>query len=411
MKSAPGEVDENDCQFNRWLRQGTDLGVALSSAAMQEISQDAPNRFAVSRSSAVGKMKQIISGVLFKPLLRLKNRSKRIARRELELSLPSLVEASNNLLRSEFESLRAAQVQFLDRIDAAIQTHLEISRSELGLLNRIEQYACAAARRQAVTCSMGDVLVRTEVGYLLCDAGDTSLLATLMDTGDLEPGTRKLIQAILEPGDVFIDAGANLGFHTIAAARAMAGRGKIVAIEPFGPTKLRLERSIWLNGFSNLVEVHEAAAADVRGSRTLYLGRTSGHHSLFPLNSHAASDMVNVSSVTLDDMIADDEKVRLIKIDAEGAELDILSGAKSVLKHNPDILLVVEFGEEHLRRVGSSVGEWFAAFADFGFHPFAIDEYSGELVSLAPDELNDLKCVNILFSRDRFFISDLAAKK
>src|SRR5262245_42998765 len=134
---------------------------------------------------------------------------------------------------------------------ATLSNNQQLASVLLPRLDLIEQYSAVTARRVAMNCGAGEVLVKTEVGFLLCAATDHAVLSCLLETGELERGTRILIQKYLMPGNVFIDVGANVGMHTLAAARAMQGQGKIIAFEPFEPTMRMLEKSIWMNGFSS----------------------------------------------------------------------------------------------------------------------------------------------------------------
>lgn len=265
----------------------------------------------------------------------------------------------------------------------------------------ILEYSYASARRVVVPCGPNAVLLKTAVGYLLCSPSDHALLACLVDTGEMERGTRLLIEKILKPGDVFIDVGANIGMHTLAAARAMQGRGKIVAYEPFEPTCKLLGNSIWLNGFSNLVEIHHAAASNKTGSSKLYLGLTSGHHSLFELDKLAsASELpIEVRLEKLDALVPTIPFVNLIKIDAEGAEIDVLKGGHLLISSNPEVALIVEFGPLHLRRTKYTIKKWLGHFESLGFIFRAVHELTGELEVIAVKDLEKTVSVNLLFAR------------
>jgi hypothetical protein len=129
----------------------------------------------------------------------------------------------------------------LDTQNAQYQQQQQALVSQLA---RAENYAYVGARRVAVPCGNGEMLVRTEAGYIMCANTDIPLLATLIDTGDLERGTRLLIQSLLRPGDVFIDVGANIGMHTLAAGHAMAASGTIIANPP---------AACWRNPFGSTV--------------------------------------------------------------------------------------------------------------------------------------------------------------
>jgi FkbM family methyltransferase len=269
-------------------------------------------------------------------------------------------------------------------------------------IDRIEQYGLATAHRAAVYCGDGEVLVRTGAGYVLCPASDHALLSLLLETGELELGTRLFIQQFLRPGDTFVDVGANVGLHTLAAAHALGGRGKIFAFEPFEPTARLLRKSVWMNGFAELIDIHKAAVSDHAGLERLHLGITSGHHSLFPLETMTRSAMepVDVPLVRLDQVIPADRKVALIKIDAEGAELEIVESAASIIRANPDIALIVEFGASHLQRVGRTVEEWFRVFDELALRHRVIDASSGALEDWTRDRLETAGSANLFFARE-----------
>ncbi|HDR9511133.1 TPA: FkbM family methyltransferase [Burkholderia cepacia] len=268
-------------------------------------------------------------------------------------------------------------------------------------LDRIEIFSHATARRVAVNCGNSAVLVRTEAGFALCAENDHALLASLLETGELERGTRLLIEKFLEPGNCFIDVGANIGLHTLAAARSMQGQGKIIAFEPFGPTKALLERSVWMNGFSSLVEIHQAAVSNETGHHKLFLGATSGHHSLFPLDERTSTgtEPVEVSVVKIDDIVPATQKVDLLKIDAEGAELQVIESAVGLIERNTELAIIVEFGPAHLERTGIAPSDWLNAFTAQGLQYRAINSVSGKLEHWTMENLLACDSINLLFGR------------
>lgn len=311
--------------------------------------------------------------------------------------------------------LMAPLLQELERTHAEVlqlqRTHavtLQVQRSQAEILEelqprleRIEQYGLETARRVAVNCGPDKVLVRTEVGFVLCSPADHTVLACLIETGELERGTRLLIQRLVGPGDVFVDVGAHLGLHTLAAARAMNGQGRIVAFEPFEPTQSLLQKSVLMNGFSDIVEIHQAAVSDHSGHQQLFLGAVSGHHSLFPLalSAETGDPSVEVPLVRLDDIMSAAPAIDLLKIDAEGAELEVLGGAQSLIEYNQGITLIVEFGPSHLRRTGVSAGDWLSRFEGLGFTYQVIDAHTGCLEDWPIEQLEAADSVNLLFAR------------
>jgi FkbM family methyltransferase len=310
-------------------------------------------------------------------------------------------------MRDEMRAIQQAQREEQQAVirlikSASTDAQQKIAQLEAAMvprLEQIEQYGYASARRVAVPCGADAVLVRSVVGYVLCPATDYSQLACLLDTGEMERGTRLLLERLLAPGDSFVDVGANLGLHTLAAARAMKGRGSIVAFEPFASTFELMQRTIWLNGFSEMVEGHRSAAFNRSGQHELHLGLSSGHHSLFPVGEGPEVERTQVSLVKLDDALASRATVDVIKIDAEGAELEVVEGARALIERSPEIALVVEFGPSHLRRTGRPANEWFEQFARLGLKYRAIQPVTGALEDRSVEQLDSLVSANLLFAR------------
>lgn len=369
---------------NRVLRTGVDTGKAAKAAIAQvrtgEIIQGGVGGTTVlGLEHKQGRMRRFVS---------------RVFRRLLPLMRP--------LLYRYREYMNLPIANRLAQFETYSQSHGTGSINQLlERLDRIEAYALAAARRTAVNCGNGRILVQSSVGYVMCSAEDTALLACLIDTGELERGTRLLIERLVRPGTTFVDAGANVGLHTLAAARAMRGVGKAVAFEPYGPTRSLLSESVFINGFSGIVEIHEAAVSSQPGVRQLHLGATSGHHSLYPLEEGGNADrkVVDVRLARLADVIPQHERIDLIKIDVEGAEIEVLESARAFIEANPDIALIVEFGPSHLARTGCAVADWFDAFARLGLVYQAIDPLNGDLVACTPEQLRQAESTNLLFAR------------
>lgn len=293
-----------------------------------------------------------------------------------------------------------------EKVDNSNRSSSEAHHAQLA---RIESYALTSARRAALNLGQQELLVRTAVGYMLCDATDPALVVQLFDAGELEPGTRLLIESILKPGKTFLDVGANIGMHTIAAARAMEGHGRILAFEPFKRTCHLLAQSVWLNGFGAIIAIHNVAVSSKEGIQKLFLGGTSGHHSLYPLGNTpgAVGNTVEVKVVRLDDVVAAGMRIDLIKIDVEGAELDVLEGAQRIIKENPSVALIVEFGPSHINRLGHSVDLWLQAFGELGFNYQVINPVTGQLEQWGEEQLKQVDSVNLYFSKDIETISDI----
>lgn len=268
-------------------------------------------------------------------------------------------------------------------------------------LDRLEQYSDAAARRVAIPCEAGETLIKTEVGFLLCPSGDHSLLVRLLESGEIEAGTRRLIQKLLKPGETYVDVGAHIGAYTLAAARALQGRGKIFAFEPFEPARKMLEKSALINGLSPLVEVHQVAISDAAGWRQLKLGGSSTQHSFYQPELPAGHPRmyVDVPLARLDQVIPVGQRVDLLKIDVAGAELEVLTGSEAFLVANPDLALLVEFAPSQLRRADQSIEQWLERFSQLGLIWRLVNPMTGVLEECSADELAQVARVKLFFAK------------
>src|SRR5262245_13031463 len=397
--------------MNNIARSGVSIKIAFLSNLKQKMPhesmhKDIPESEQIQHLFRFKKLLRPIVGYIYrflKPALRpIAFRVRRYLiddlRQEIQQEVQRASAATAQQIQQEVQRASAATLLNNQQLASVL---LPIASVLLPRLDLIEQYSAVTARRVAMNCRAGGVLVKTEVGFLLCAATDHALLSCLLETGELERGTRILIQKYLRPGNVFIDVGANVGMHTLAAARAMQGQGKIIAFEPFEPTMRMLEKSIWMNGFSSMTEIHQAAVFNAAGRQQLFIGATSGHHSLFALepSPNNAQGPGKVPLVRLDSVIAAGQRIDLMKIDVEGAELEVIEGAVSLIADNPEIALIVEFGPSHLRRTGRTPSQWLDSFNQLGLYYRVINNESGALEKWSLDALEQVESVNLFFAR------------
>ena len=156
-----------------------------------------------------------------------------------------------------------------------------------------------------------------------------------------------------EQGDVVVDVGAHMGRYTMTSSRRVGQDGKVVAIEAHPGNFRLLNRNIKLNRLPNVIALNSAAYSK-KAVLKLYLpderqGYTM-HHSLMvdylsaKYKENAKKRYVEVESDTLDHLLqsAGIHRVNWIKIDVEGAELEVLKGAHETLSRNKNISLLVE---------------------------------------------------------------------
>jgi len=140
----------------------------------------------------------------------------------------------------------------------------------------------------------------------------------------------------VEEGDVVVDVGANVGVFTLKARKQTGRHGKVIAIEPEKRNYMRLCRNIWVNRFSNVFPVN-VAVTDFDGTADLYVKDASVEHTLLPTTSLSYDTHTvmtrKVQARTLPSVLRElgVNRVDFLKVDAEGAELEVLRGSEKLL--------------------------------------------------------------------------------
>jgi FkbM family methyltransferase len=151
--------------------------------------------------------------------------------------------------------------------------------------------------------------------------------------GRLEAPVLRRFATLLHPDDVVWDIGAHVGLYTIAAARRAR---HVVAFEPLPQNIAMLRRHVALNRLTNVTMV-EAAVGSHDGTSRLVLGSS-------PSEARVASNgSITVAAWSLDTWLANTgaPPPDVVKIDVEGAELDVLQGGTRSLAERPAIVLAI----------------------------------------------------------------------
>src|SRR6185312_7482525 len=147
-------------------------------------------------------------------------------------------------------------------------------------------------------------------------------------------------------GDTFIDIGANVGFYTLLGASLVGPDGQVHSFEPTPSTFDLLKRN---TEEKRTVYLNELALGSKKGEATLadFGLLESGLNSLVRLEYQSLpSQKITVPIITLDSYVKEKGIVpKMLKIDAEGMELEILKGAGETLRNDKPIL-VLEVGPQ-----------------------------------------------------------------
>jgi FkbM family methyltransferase len=142
----------------------------------------------------------------------------------------------------------------------------------------------------------------------------------------------------LQPGMVYVDVGANIGSHAINAARIVGEKGRVFAFEADPETHRILAKNIELNRLSNII-LTQTCVSDNSGSVTFYKHKDSAKSSIVDRGEKTS---VVLPADRLDSLIPSDIKIDILKIDVEGAELNVLRGAQKIFAERPPSIVIIE---------------------------------------------------------------------
>jgi FkbM family methyltransferase len=194
---------------------------------------------------------------------------------------------------------------------------------------------------------------------MLLDPLEWAQISLLQDR-IIEPKTVELFKQLLKCGDVYLDVGAHIGFHSLVARVLVDQAGRVIAVEPQPYNCDRILNNWRVNGFDNLklylavagagpdmVELHNQSPTD-KSRLTLCLE---------PVND--LPQVFVVPMLTLESLIERNRvgKVKLLKIDAEGYEAEVLRGLGDSVSLVENIVLEVLYDSpETGKRSDAAIG-------------------------------------------------------
>jgi FkbM family methyltransferase len=197
-------------------------------------------------------------------------------------------------------------------------------------------------------------------------------------TGRYEPNEFCLLSRIVKAGMIFIDIGANMGLHTLFAARWVGESGCVLAIEPSTREMQILKDNVEQNALGS-IRLHAVALSDRASEVELLVAsvQNSGHNTLGAFGYNTALDhRERVRTMLLDELVQSEKlsRVDVIKMDIEGAELAALRGAGETLERFRPVVLL-ELSDRALQHQSSTSADVLALLTQHGyrFFGFAVD--------------------------------------
>ena len=170
-------------------------------------------------------------------------------------------------------------------------------------------------------------------------------LAETLLTGSFEAAELAFVGRFLKPGMTVLDIGAHQGLYSLLASRRVGPTGRVFSFEPSPRERRALRLNLAMN-FPRNVAVQALALGSEETTADLYVvqGGQTGCNSLRPPEVLSSTKPVPVRVTTLDQWTAQNRiaHVDFIKLDVEGAELEVLRGAAALLQGRPRPVILAE---------------------------------------------------------------------
>ena len=200
---------------------------------------------------------------------------------------------------------------------------------------------------------------------------DDPVISGALTLGVYERGEIDYFRSRFDAAMTFIDVGANVGLYSALALSTPGFRGRALAIEPHAESRLYLRKTIEANG--GAAQICELAASDRPGTLKLYKNpENKGDNRLYPDPLLRGEETIEAD--TLDNIcrrygIA---SAQFIKIDVQGAEAQVIRGAKGLLAASSDCVLMTEFWPYGLARCGADGLEYLQLLQELGFRLYEL---------------------------------------
>lgn len=221
----------------------------------------------------------------------------------------------------------------------------------------------------------GDIVrFRSRYGFLMEVSPYEHWMSGYLFLGETNPLETAILMKSLRKNDVMIDVGAHNGWYSFVANQCVGEGGRILAFEPNPQCIKAFRNNLRLNGYQN-IQLITAALSDKNGFSAFWIGDDMAGSLIKDQTEHVSAMGVaekKVRTYRLDDYLLrkNTRPVRFIKIDVEGAELEVITGAQKTLQKYAPIILAEVYCKD--RKQEQKRKALFAKLKNLGYEPYMI---------------------------------------
>jgi FkbM family methyltransferase len=179
--------------------------------------------------------------------------------------------------------------------------------------------------------------VETELGGIYLHAADAVMTPLIRRDGRWEADECAFLRSVLRTGNTFLDVGANVGYMSVLAGRAVGHGGRVLALEPEHRNLNLLRANLWRHRVPG--RVIPCAAYSFSGYLRLVPSEVNrGDHRVF----EGLSGGRLVPCARLDDLL-EATRIDVAKIDTQGADHEVIVGMPRLIAANPGMVILTEF--------------------------------------------------------------------
>ena len=194
------------------------------------------------------------------------------------------------------------------------------------------QQALGAVSQKIVPLSAVNYLVHGRHGWFVANGNDFYLGYALMRYGEYAEQEGVFLASLLRTGDNVVEVGANIGSHTVGLAQKVGQQGRVIAIEPQPVIHQYLCANLALNSLFN-VTTHNCGCGASEETLTIppidYAAQTQQNFGGVSLLR--SQEGIPVKVFPLDQLAGELPSLRLLKIDVEGMEGEVIKGASDLI--------------------------------------------------------------------------------